>query len=361
MTGNSPSPPKLLGLIMIGFASVVVFVTFVLHTELEWMDQFSGGLTSAAPQSETVDASPGVPSSSSSLPFDPSSFPDPDRLCSQNQYAKSLSLPLEEYRRLGKEWMDSKVEIEKKLLDPGHKHSHDRFGAFQKMGSCVTTCIGGPCRKDVSKIACGADRDTTEAPCVVYSVGGNNQWEFELDVLAKTPCDVHTFDCTGKEARFKVPTEHGDRLKFHYVCLGTKNKDATGTTGEFWTLEKMQKTLGHDQIDLFKMYAEGYEFPLFDSWPILTDVRSPAAVLPMQILVEVHYQTQMPELSRFRREDWKFSTDMINLQSKFLQMGYAVIERDDNRRCAHCTELTLVRVRCPPTPRLGSNSTTTID
>ena len=279
---------------------------------------------------------------------------DPNRPCWQNQYAKSLSLPLEGYGRLADEWIDRRVEIEKNLTGLGQKHNHDRFGAFRTMGSCNSTCIGGLCRRDVSKIACGVDRGSMQAPCVVYSVGGNNQWEFEKDVLEKTPWKVHTFDCTGDETRFKVPEGYGDRLKFHYVCLGTKNMDANKNAApgsrysEFWTLEKIQKTLGHNRINLFKVDIERYEFPMFESWPTLSDSRSPGTVLPMQVLVEVHYKTHMPELSVNRRIDWKFGTDMINLQSRFLKMGYAVVVRDDNRRCPHCTELTLVRVRCPP-------------
>lgn len=274
---------------------------------------------------------------------------DPNRLCIQNQYAKSLSLPLEEYARLADDWIEHRTEHEKKLtaLTIGHKHTHDRFQAFERMGSCDQTCIGGKCEKDASKIACGVKMNKMEAPCVVYSIGGNNQWQFEEDVLQKTPCEVHTFDCTGKESRFVKP-DH-PRLFFHYVCLGSKNKNATSTYGEFWTLEKMQKTLGHNVIDLFKADIEGYEFPMFESWSMLTDYRSSETVLPMQVLVEVHYRTQMKELAMSKKDDWKFGTDMIHLQARFLNMGYAVVIRDDNKACLHCTELTLVRFRCPPT------------
>jgi len=275
------------------------------------------------------------------------SFPDPKRNCDQNQYTSSLSLPLSEYGQLMDRWMEQRVEHERNISNAtiGYPWDWTRFGAFQEMGSCNQTCVGGKCRNDLSKITCGVNEGTMQAPCLVYSIGGNNQWDFELDVLKKTPCEVHTFDCTGSIGRFKKPDNK--RLHFHHICLGTQNKDAQSDNGEFWTLEKIQKSLKHNQIDLFKMDIEGYEWPIFESWPILTDIRSPTTVLPMQVLVEVHYRTQMPELSIHRR-DWKFSTDMINLESKLLQMGYAVMVRDDNRRCRHCTELTLVRVRCPP-------------
>jgi hypothetical protein len=225
------------------------------------------------------------------------------------------------------------------------------------MGSCAQSCVGGACGGDKSKVTCGVSEGQMESPCVVYSIGGNNQWGFEVDVLAKTPCEVHTFDCTGPIGRFQKP-DH-ERLHFHHVCLGTKNVPAPdpstvgrGTAdvhGEFWTMEKMQKTLNHTHIDLFKADIEGYEWPMFEAWPILTEMQSRTVTLPMQVLVEVHYQTQMKELHWNKRKDYKFSTDMINLQTRLLKMGYAVVVRDDNTHCQHCTELTLVRIRCPPT------------
>jgi len=293
-------------------------------------------------------------SHSSSNSYTTSNSSNPNRLCTQNQYANGLKLPLSDTARLMDQWLANKTLHEKTLME--HKdttlaHTHARFDAFEVMGGCEFDCVGGECRRDESKIACGVT--AVEAPCVVYSIGGNNKWAFEKDLLQKTPCEIHTFDCTGLRERFHKPDN--DRLHFHHVCLGTANAPApktpptspSGIGGEFWTLEKMQKTLNHTQIDLFKMDIEGYEFPLFNSWPILTDIKSPSTVLPMQVLVEVHYQTQMTELATDKRADWKFPTDMINLEEHFLKMGYAVVIRDDNKACKHCTELTLVRIKCP--------------
>lgn len=271
------------------------------------------------------------------------------RLCEENPYAKSLHMSLSAYGEAMDDWMANRVEIEKHLTiaTVGHEHTHKRFEAFQIMGSCDFNCIGGECREDTSKFACGIDTDTQEntleAPCVVYSIGGDNNWNFEMDVLAKTPCEVHTFDCTGDISRFQVPSN--PRLHFHHICLGTQNE--MKETGEFWTLDKITETFNHKQIDLFKMDTEGYEFPLLSNWPTRTDKSYESTVLPMQVLVEVHYQTQMPGLSENSKIDWKFTPDMINLHEHLLKMGYAVLARDDSQGCPHCTRLTLVRIRCP--------------
>ena len=136
------------------------------------------------------------------------------------------------------------------------KYNHERFFPFEKMTHCKsTTCIGGDCATDLSKFVCGVDQ--LKAGCVVYSIGGNNQWEFELDLVKKTPCHVYTFDCTGPKSRFQVPNH--PRIHFHHVCLtpysGTDKFE--GMEGEAWTLLEMQQNLGHSRIDLLKMDVEG--------------------------------------------------------------------------------------------------------
>lgn len=275
------------------------------------------------------------------------------RLCNDNQYAKSLSLPESDYEVLMDTWIEQRYQHYKDMMKMPdiHDHNWNRFNAFEVMGSCQTKCIGGRCGDDTSKIACGIDEGTMEAPCVIYSLGGNNQWEFELELLDITPCEIHTFDCTGPLSRFKKPDN--DRLHFHHVCIGTENLDAPehpgeGTLpiqGEFWTLEKAQQTLQHSRVDLLKLDIEGFEWPLFESWPTLQEEEALATVLPMQILVEIHYQTQFAELRETSLFE-KLANDMIHLETRFLQMGYVVVNRDDNVLCKHCTELTLVRIRC---------------
>ena len=61
--------------------------------------------------------------------------------------------------------------------------------------------------------------------------------------------------------------------------------------GEFQTLQHIQHALNHTQIDVLKMDIEGYEWPiLLDAWPTLTDRSASTTILPMQILLEVHYR-----------------------------------------------------------------------
>jgi hypothetical protein len=119
--------------------------------------------------------------------------------------------------------------------------------------------------------------------------------------------------------------------------------------GAMETLEGMQTMLGHTSLDLLKMDIEGgYEWPIFESWPELTDLEASSKVfLPMQVLVEIHYETQMADLRPKQRGlPWKTELELLELQSRLLKMGYVVVVRDDNRACDHCAELTLLRHKC---------------
>jgi len=290
---------------------------------------------------------------------------NPARICTQNPYRNALQTSLEQAGSNMDAWLEQLDEHQEKTSNATvmQRHNHDRFFPFEPHSPCQsTTCVGGTCRRDTSKIVCGlqdmiAQEDNDGSPCIVYSIGGNNHWEFELDVLQKTSCEVHTFDCTGELSRFTQP--NNTRLHFHHVCLGTEHEDAPAECvgkekcGETWTLLEMQQRLQHKNIDLFKIDIEGWEWPLLESWPLLEDqFASKSISLPMQILVEIHYQTQFAALRPKGvgpRRDFKFAADMVKMQTRLTQMGYAVGVRDDNRACRHCTELTLVRVRCPAT------------
>jgi len=63
---------------------------------------------------------------------------------------------------------------------------------------------------------------------------------------------------------------------------------------------------------------------------------------------KIHYRTHFRGLHP-DRSDFKTATDLVELQTHLLRMGYAVVFRDDNGKCRHCTELTLMRIHCPNT------------
>ncbi|KAL7579073.1 hypothetical protein ACA910_019110 [Epithemia clementina (nom. ined.)] len=293
------------------------------------------------------------------------------RICRQNPYLGTVADPVEKISQKMDEWLlQGRLEQGAMASDPiFNNHDHERFFPFTPTSECIEKqCIGGPCSSDDSKILCGLEQlnknknsttttTTTKAneKCIVYSIGGDNVWTFELDMLDKTPCEIHTFDCTGERSRFQVPVH--PRLTFHHVCLtpypqhdpASSRERPSYMVGESWTLLEMQQKLGHDRIDLLKVDIEGYELNMFHSWPILADFQaSEQILLPMQIAVEIHYVTQFKDLHG-GLDPFKTATELLELQTHLMRMGYIVTVRDDNPKCPHCTELTLLRVRCPGT------------
>ena len=88
---------------------------------------------------------------------------------------------------------------------------------------------------------------------------------------------------------------------------------------------------------------EGFEYKLFNQL-----VNSDDIPLPEQISFEVHWRTQMQTLSWQGRQ--KTAGELALLSTQLYHAGYRVISREDNVRCKHCTELTVVRFRCPIGP-----------
>ena len=272
-------------------------------------------------------------------------------LCHHNPFLISLAADDDKLRTTFNALVNETAwDREQITLNPQTNHNHNRFRVFHKGIDCNYTCVGGACGDDTSKVVCGLDallqreevvvsRPSSSPSCVVYSIGGNNQWEFERDMLEKTNCDIHTFDCTGNKSRFIVPPS--DRLFFHYECLGTSSET------NFFTFEQLTTKYGHEQVDLLKMDIEGYEYGVFE------DIFSSADLMsaPMQILVEVHYRTSMRGIPGARAAngkiiDWKNETDLFNLNLSFLKNGYIIANRDDNIFCPSCSELTLIRILC---------------
>lgn len=300
-----------------------------------------------------------------------------NRTCVENPYLSALTRTPESIGFYMDRWVSPKyIEAYLNQAKTVRNKLHGLFFPFAPLVNCNTSCIGGSCGDDEAKLMCGVNQ-LSEDGCIVYSIGGNNLWQFELDLLEQTQCEIHTFDCTGPISRFQKPDN--PRLHFHHVCIGTEHQPADVVLdknsgecmfkhysegkvvkiqkcGETWTLAEMQQRLGHSRIDLFKIDTEGWEWPLFESWPLLSDRDASSSILlPMQILVEVHFKTKFPELQKVKGEtQFKSAADLVHLNERFIRMGYAVVSRKNNPFCGHCSELTLVRLRCPSDGVYGS-------
>ena len=84
----------------------------------------------------------------------------------------------------------SKMEIGGRVTEPiGHRRFDIMMPAVQEVCSHLMR-IGN--QGDGGKLICGLDRipHTEETPCIVYSIGSNNQWDFETDIVRSTTCSV---------------------------------------------------------------------------------------------------------------------------------------------------------------------------
>lgn len=275
-----------------------------------------------------------------------------DRLCLQNPYSHGIVDSFETVAKRMDTWLEPshfQHVVEEATNNDTWKIDWNIFTSIAVMTECKKSerlCIGGSCRNDESKITCGLRR--LEQGCVIYSIGGNDQWAFEIDALEKTPCSIHTFDCTGPARRFHPPKH--ERLHFHHLCLGSEQDAAPKKClgkymvkcGPTWTLGQIQRNFGHRQIDLLKMDIEGWEWPLMDSWAETTTEGSNQMLLPMQVNVELHTKALVDKTKIL---EWT-PVEVATMYQRLLRIGYAVVVRDDNMACPHCSELTLLRVRC---------------
>ena len=174
-------------------------------------------------------------------------------LCAANPYIDSLNITFR-----AKEWLSRMDTHLMNARQPKKlQHTHVRFFFLLKPCQIINKlCVGGSCGEDTSKIVFGKDQQHSqnEKKCVVYSIGGKTQWDFELGVLRSTSCQVYTFDGTGSKSRFQKPENY--RLSFYHFCLGEASQPAP-EFADNCSCVGLQKFLGHDQIDLFKMNIEG--------------------------------------------------------------------------------------------------------
>jgi hypothetical protein len=224
--------------------------------------------------------------------------------------------------------------------------------------------------------------------CVILSVGGNLEWDFEDAVLALTPaCVVYTLDCTVDPERFMHPM-HSPRIRPIHLCMDGKDHVQGSTMKKslpdgqivpaweqrYMTVEGVLRTLARESAgkrgagagegkgkgaepapfmaDLWKVDCEGCEFAVATSLLRIAQLQSEggaggvgggagdpgfsSSVLPSQMAIEVHASS---------REECTY-TDTLWFFTTLAKAGYVVVHREDNPTNDFVTEFTLVRAYC---------------
>lgn len=217
---------------------------------------------------------------------------------------------------------------------------HARYSLFEPFVHCPpNTALTRLGDGDGGKWACMPFAEGND--CVVYSLGSNNNYEFEEAILNTTGCNVYTFDCTVK-GRSIHPRHH-----FYKWCVGGEGSKVGPYASSIKTLGEIVKELKHSHIDLFKMDIEGCEFDVFASW-------NEDFYLPRFVLFELHYRGLYYKL-KVKDDDgaagflmWKTKKELsLQTLSFFFAhlagLGYGIVSKEDNYLSISCTEIVLIR------------------
>ena len=168
--------------------------------------------------------------------------------------------------------------------------------------------------------------------CIVYSLGSRLDFSFEIDVVKRLGCVVHTFDCTVGNPK-GVPFG----VSFHPWCVGGQDEQKIvssdlghqGETGQYYTLATIMSKFNHRNVDLLKMDIERYEFAVVDSLQ--------NGYIPLQIVFETHLQNAYGMWGRpVTEKEWNI------LWAKLRSLGYGVFSNEPNPLCRCCCEWSLL-------------------
>lgn len=167
----------------------------------------------------------------------------------------------------------------------------ESFDPYEKVWDCHIEQRVGKLFGDGGKFVCGVDQYFRSRSCLVYSVGSAGDFSFEIDVIKKFGCEVHTFDPTGNaDAWGKLANEQG--IHFHPWGLQggadtTESKPIPVGPNSYLSLDRIASELGHlnRRIDILKVDCEGCEYGAFPQ--IWADVASGRFSIG-QVQIELH-------------------------------------------------------------------------
>ena len=189
----------------------------------------------------------------------------------------------------------------------GHRplESHENYALFEPY-------IGCPPERELLRY--GADGEGGKMlcnisglppNCTVFSLGSNNQYDFEAAVLAATVCSVHTFDCTVDG--YSIDERHF----FQKLCLG----DPQHHMG-YITLNDALRIADVEEVSLLKMDIEGFEFDVVSHW-------TEAAVLPSQLSMEIHRGNPA-------HDQFMSAVDLALFFLHLSNLGYGIVSKENN-------------------------------
>lgn len=158
-------------------------------------------------------------------------------------------------------------------------------------------------------------------PCIVYSMGIKNQFEFERQLfdITKNRCRIYCFD---------VNSENLENFKsFNGTFKQWKVSKVTNENKSEWAILDIKNYFNHTKISFLKIDIEGAEYdsliPVLNSEFVITGKIC-------QIMVEMH-----DDVNPQRR-----------LQLEFEMAGFLMFHNEPNYYCATCSEYAYIHQAC---------------
>ncbi|KAI9136030.1 methyltransferase domain-containing protein [Paraphysoderma sedebokerense] len=206
------------------------------------------------------------------------------------------------------------------------------------------TRIGPAYPLDGGKWICTDHIPAPDQPCTVFSLGSAGDFGFEDAIKKLVPhCTIHTFDCTGN---WTNPS-----TIFHPWCLGEKNEDKMfadkiyqpdAKKSVFRTWDTIMKDIQVQRVDVLKMDIEYFEWQVL---PFLLDV--PSDNLPIQILLEIHYDANTYTFNRnwlnHSESSRNSAHSMVKLMRLLDRLGYRTARMEYNWFGGCCAEVVLIK------------------
>ena len=182
--------------------------------------------------------------------------------------------------------------------------------------------------------------------CILYSIGSRKDFSFEIDVVKKLGCTVHTFDCTVGEVK---PEEVPTGVTFHPWCIGANNgnsvfhSDLSNKTeneiGRYVSIQTAMTLLNHSHVDVLKMDIERHEFKVIDS------LKCPNCIGQLAIEIHLHNAYNM----------WKRPVSQREWNTLWTQLtdrdGFGVFSYEPNPKSSCCCEYSLLNRHIYPPAR----------
>ena len=182
----------------------------------------------------------------------------------------------------------------------------------------------------------GTKRHEGGDPCLIYSIGSNNEFSFEEHMHALFPhCEIHTLDHT------VAAPSNPPFVNYHSWGLSNVDEGSVNYVGDrvvlnngaIYSFPTVMKAMGHEKrtVHTLKIDIEGFETLAFNPY------FSSDAQLPFDmILIEVHFFQWKPDVYK----------DLDKMMVNFMVKGYWISHKEMNimGEGGCCVELVLVKM-----------------